>query len=132
MKGVKPVEISPEHKLFNLSEAQALLPLLNKITARYVEELEPLQYRLDRMLSNDPRRAEVEREYELKVCEWRGKVARLGAVAAALWVIEFDVGVGRLNWRYPELQIAFFRPNGDTIRAKLNDYIDENDPDWAL
>lgn len=125
-------EIGSGKKLFNLDEAQSLLLLVRKVTERHAAELEPLQSRLDRMLSNDPRRVAVEREFERSISIWRGKVARLGGHAAGLWVVEFDVGEGFLSWRYPELQIAYFRSKHDTIRKRLKDYIDENDPDWAL
>jgi len=39
---------------------------------------------------------------------------------------------GALSWRYPELDIAYFSIQGDARRARLDDYIEENDPDWAL
>ncbi len=126
------IEISNGTKLFDLAEAQALFPVIRKITESHKEQLEPLQNRLDRMLSNDPRRVDLERDYEALVSSWRGKLERLGVLAAGLWVVEFDVGEGFLNWRFPELEIAYFRPKHDTIRKKLNNYIEECDPDWAL
>ncbi len=124
-------EIGSGHRLFNLAEANELLPLVQKITESHNESLAPLQDRLDRMLSNDPRRSYLERQFETQVSAWRGKVERLGAHAAGLWVVEFEVSGGFLNWRYPELQIAYFRPEQATIRKKLADYIEEYDPDWA-
>ncbi len=127
-----PIEISTSAKLFNLNEAQELLPVILKITHVHCQELEPLQHRLDRMLSNDPRRAQYEQQYERFVSTWRGKIERLGAIAAGLWVVEFDVGDGVLSWRYPELLIAHYRPLNKVIRSRLADYIEENDPDWAL
>jgi len=125
------VEISGQKKLFNLAEANLLLPLVTKLTQSHCDALAPLQLRLDRMLSNDPRRTVFEQQYQTHVSQWRGKIERLGATAAGLWVVEFEVGDGALNWRYPELQIAYFRPQRATIRQKLLDYIEENDPDWA-
>lgn len=107
------------------------MPLVIKVTRAQSDALQPWQHKLDRMLSNDPRRPVLEREYEKLVSAWRGKINRLGAKAAGLWEVEFDVGGGALNWRYPELQIAHFRPENDTIRQRLTDYIEENDPDWA-
>ena len=126
------IEISAEQKLFNLSEAQALLPVVAKVTRGHSQALAPLQARMDRMLSNDPRRPMLERAFEVEVSLWRGKIERLGATTTSLWVVEFNVGEGALNWRYPELQIAYFRPQQATIRKKLADYIEETDPDWAV
>lgn len=126
------LEITQSAKLFTLADAQRVLPSIIKVTRTHSEALQPWQAKLDRMLSNDPRRPVIEREYERLVSVWRGKIKRVGARAAGLWVVEFDVGDGALSWRYPELQIAHFRSEHDTIRCRLSDYIEETDPDWAL
>ena len=127
------VEIVDSEKFFSLSEAQELLPLVQKITHAHCSKLEPIQMKLDRMLSNDPRRSAVERQYQAEVATWQGKISRLGLKAAGLWIVEYSVGVeGRLSWRYPELDIAYFSVKGDSKRVRLLDYIEENDPDWAL
>jgi len=78
------VEISNQGKLYSLVEAQELLPIVNKLTQMHSKALQPLQDKLDRMLSNDPRRAVLEREYEQQIDVWRGKVERLGANAVGL------------------------------------------------
>ena len=128
------VEIAPFEKLFNLAEAKGLLSLVQSITQKHQEELTPIQDRLNKMLSNDPRRNSIEHEYEKIVSRWKAKVEKLGASVHGLWVVEFNVGEGALSWRYPELGLKHFRRNGDgyTNRIKLLDYIEECDPDWAL
>jgi len=127
------VEIAPFEKLFNLSEAKKLLPLVQSITTKHKSELEPIQDRLNRMLSNDPRRNPIELEYELVVSRWKAKIEKLGASVRGLWVVEFNVGEGVISWRYPELGLRFFRENGADLasRVKLEHYIEEYDPDWA-
>ena len=125
-------QIGHESKFFSLEEAERLLPLVRKITQGHVEAASPIQTRLDTLLSNDPRRAALERLFEAHIEQWRGKIERLGATTTGLWVVEFDVGSGFLNWRYPELRVGHFREQSATIRKKLSDYIEENDPDWAL
>ena len=127
------VEIAPFEKLFNLSEAQELLPLVQSITQKHQTELEPIQDRLNKMLSNDPRRNPIEHEYEQVVSKWKAKLEKLGASVKGLWVVEFNVGEGVISWRYPELGLHYFRKNGADLasRAKLVDYIEEYDPDWA-
>ena len=126
-------DIGNRQKVFNLQEAQALLPLLVKITERHISELEPIQYRLNRMLSNDPRRPSVEAQFEVVVARWKVKVEQLGASASGLWLIDFDVGDGLLSWRYPELSIAYVRgyDSAFSSRRRLTEYIEEQDPDWA-
>ena len=127
------VDISPCAKLFDFAEASALIPLISKITQRHRLELEPIQQRLNMMLSNDPRRSHVEQRFEQVVSRWKSKIEKLGASVYSLWVVEFDVGDGVLCWRCPELQLAYFRYKGKafTSRIKVSNYIKEFDPDWA-
>jgi len=127
------VEIAPFEKLFNLAEARSLLPLIKKITAKHQQELEPIRVKLNKMLSNDPRRSSVEKEYEDIVHRWRLKVEKLGASVNGLWIVEFNVGSGALSWRNPELGLNYFREAGKEFssRIKLSNYIEECDPDWA-
>ncbi len=126
-------EIGLKDKLFNVEEARELLPLVRGVTATQRSELAPIQKKLSMMLANDPRRKVFERDYELVVSNWRNKIELLGARVPGLWTVEFDVGGGSLSWRYPELGLNYFRADGAKFseRVKLNDYINENDPDWA-
>ena len=120
-------------KVFNLPEAQALLPLVQAVSKRQYVQLSPIQDRLNAMLDNDPRRHVFEREFELLVSQWRSKVIQLGVRVSGLWMVEFDVGDGCLCWRYPELSIKTFRKHGAAFseRVKLRDYIEEYDPEWV-
>ena len=126
-------EIGQKDKLFNIREAQALLPLVRTVTVNRRDELAPIQERLSKMLANDPRRRVYEADYETVISNWRNKVELLGARVSGLWVVEFDVGGGSLCWRYPELSLNYFRGDGAHFseRVKLKEYISETDPDWA-
>ena len=126
-------EIGQKDKLFNIHEAQALLPLVRAVTVNRRDELTPIQERLSKMLANDPRRRVYEADYETVISSWRNKVELLGARVSGLWIVEFDVGGGSLCWRYPELSLNYFRGDGAHFseRVKLKEYISEIDPDWA-
>lgn len=126
-------EIGVRDKLFNLSEAKELLPLVQLLTRRQFSKLSPIQERMNKMLANDPRRKAVEQEFEFQVSQWRSKVMQLGVHVSALWTVEFDVGEGSLCWRYPELSLNYFRKHGTEFseRVKLSDYIEECDPEWV-
>ncbi len=126
-------DISEPLKLFSLQEAQELLPLIMKITTRYQKQLSPVQDRLSRLLSNDPRRRVPESDFEIIVSQWKRKIERLGAVVSGLWRVEFNLGEGSLAWRFPELSLSYFKENGKSFneRIKLDIYVEENDPDWA-
>lgn len=126
-------DIGSTNKLFNLHEAKSLVALVRSITQKHQTELTPVQQRLNKMLSNDPRRKVFEQQYEKVVSRWRHKVTQLGAKVAGLWVVEFDVGEGVLSWKYPELSLAYFREHKwpAAERVKLTHYIEDHDPDWA-
>ena len=130
---MQPPEIGESLKVFHLEEAGDLLPLVKKVTAISYQQLGPVQDRLNRMLANDPRRAQHEQAYQLIVSNWKKTIERLGVTTTGLWMVDFDLGNGCLAWRYPELSLAYFREHGKSFeeRIKLADYIEENDPDWA-
>ena len=127
------IEIGQTSKLFNLDEAQEHFPLVQTITSKHQIQLAPIQSRLNLMLSNDPRRAAIEVEYEKVVSMWMHKIQQLGATVQGLWVVEFNVGEGYLCWRYPELSLNYIRLKGQIFssRIKLANYIEEYDPDWS-
>lgn len=127
------IEIGGGSKLFDLNEAREHLPLVQSITRNHQTQLAPIQARLNKILSNDPRRPAIENEYELVVSRWRGKIEQLGAAVQGLWVVEFNVGEVVLSWRYPELSISHVREKDQPIsqRIKLTTYIEDHDPDWA-
>ena len=126
------IEIGFTDNVFSLSEARELLPLVQTLTSKHQAELEPVQLKLQKMLSNDPRRKVVEKEFSSIVLRWRTKLEQLGVVVVDLWLVGFDVGEGLLSWRHPELAISHFVSHGSLQeRVKLSNYIDEVDPDWA-
>lgn len=127
------IEIGQQQKLFSLSEARAHLALVQAITKRHQVSLAPIQDRLKKILSNDPRRVAVESEYEAIVLKWKIKIEQLGASVQGLWVVEFNLGEAVLCWRYPELSLNYVREQQQQFseRQKLKSYIEVHDPDWA-
>jgi hypothetical protein len=121
-------------QIFTLSEARALLPLVNRITTNAVMELSPMQKRLGRMLACDPRIKVVEREYEAIVRRWIGKIERLGLVASGLWWVSYDIGEGYVCWRYPEIRLDYFRNYGERPedRRKISEICEQYCPDWIF
>ena len=127
------IEIGQQEKLFNLSEAREHLALVQTITKRHQILLAPIQVRLAKMLSNDPRRVAIESEYEGIVSKWKIKIEHLGACVRGLWIVEFNVGEAVLCWRYPELSLNYVREQQQQFseRQKLSSYIEVHDPDWV-
>ena len=129
----KFIQIGETEKRFSLREVQALFSLVKSITFTHHARLEPIRYKLDRMLSNDPRRALSEKLFDAEVRKWKRKINKLGALASSLWVVEFDMGGAMISWRFPELSISRVRLIDETFgqRRCLSRFIEEYDPDWA-
>ena len=123
-----------EQRVFTLSEARALMPLIIKITTAAHKKLEPLRRQLRTTIVTDDEAARgLEQAYRKVVQDWIDKLQRLGVTASNLWVVHFDTGDGHLCWRYPELRLASFHLYGDCEngRRSIDEYIELFQPDWA-
>lgn len=110
-----------------------MLPLVIRVTRQAAEELSPVQSRLRRMLSCDPRLPSVEADFEGVVRAWIGKIERLGLIADGLWWVSFDLGEGYVSWRYPEIRLDYFYANGERPRdrRKISEVCEQFIPDWV-
>ena len=122
-----------ETRVFTLTEAEELFPLVRSITDSAWRELEPVRRKLEAMVPVNPQIHQVEHQYETIVKRWMAKMARLGLVVKGLWLVDFDTGDGYLCWKFPELRIGQYHGyhEGYTRRRPLADVIEEIDPDWA-
>lgn len=120
-------------RVFTLAEAEALFPLVRRLTQSAHQELEPVRRALEAMLPTNPSIQDVERQYEAIVKRWVGKMERLGLVVKGLWLVDFDTGDGYLCWKFPELRIAYYHSyhEGYAGRVPLRQVVEEFDPDWA-
>lgn len=120
-------------RVFTLAEAEALFPLVRKITQVAHQELEPVRRTLEAMVPTNPLIQDVERQYEGIVKRWVGKMERLGLVVKGLWLVDFDTGDGYLCWKFPELRIGYYHSyhEGYSNRIPLRQVVEEFDPDWA-
>lgn len=120
-------------RAFTLAEAQALFPLVRRLTAEAHQELEPVRQLLERTVPTHPELPDIERQYETIVRRWVGKMERLGLVVKGLWLVDFDTGDGYLCWKFPELKIAYYHgyDEGFGGRRPLGEVVEELDPDWA-
>lgn len=130
---IQQISAANDPRVFTLAEAQALFPLVRRITQAAFEQLAPVRQRLESMVPTDPRIAEVERQYEAIVKRWVGKMERLGLVVKGLWLVDFDTGDGYLCWKFPELRINHYHGyhEGFAGRRPLTEVMEELDPDWA-
>lgn len=128
-------QITPcdDPRVFTLAEAEALFPLVRRITQSAYQELEPVRRALEAMVPTNPMIQDVERQYEIIVKRWVGKMERLGLVVKGLWLVDFDTGDGYLCWKFPELRIGYYHSyhEGYAGRVPLRQVVEEFDPDWA-
>ena len=122
-----------DSKLYVLSEAAELLPVVRIVTENAYRRLSRLDERLELMLLCDPRRTAIADEYEKIVRKWIASITRLGAIPNGLWRVDFDTGEGYLCWRFPELKIGYFRDYDCEFddRMSVKSLIEETAPVWA-
>jgi len=122
-----------EPRVFTLSEALELFPTVRHLTQAAYEELDPVRHKLEAMLPTNPLLTKAEKQYEMIVKRWVGKMERLGLVVKGLWLVDFDTGDGYLCWKFPELKLGHYHSyeEGFTGRRPLKEIIEELDPDWA-
>ncbi len=123
-----------EGRVFTLSEARALMPLIVKITTAAHKKLEPLRSQLQIALSDDDNAAsKVEASYRKVVQDWIDKLQRLGVTASNLWVVHFDTGDGHLCWHFPELRLVNFHLYEDCEKGRrsVDEYLELFQPDWG-
>ncbi|HEC25982.1 MAG TPA: DUF2203 family protein [Gammaproteobacteria bacterium] len=123
-----------EGRVFTLSEARVLMPLIVKITTAAHKKLEPLRSQLQTSITvNDNSAGTVESAYRKVVQDWIDKLQRLGVTASNLWVVHFDTGDGHLCWRFPELRLANFHLYEDCEKGRrsVEEYVELFQPDWG-
>jgi len=130
---ISPHHIQGETRVFSLSEAMSLFPLVRRITEEAHRELQPVRELMKVTLPTNPDLSRIEQNYREIVRKWMGKMERLGLVVKGLWLVDFDTGDGYLCWRYPELKLSHYHSyeEGFNGRRPLQEVVEELDPDWA-
>ena len=91
-------------RVFNLEEAQALMPAVKVMTepvfqlaASLAEELTDAEEK-----GADARADELRERLQMLVESWADGIRDLGADVKGLWLVDFDSGDGYWCWAYPE------------------------------
>lgn len=108
-----------QRRLFTLSEAGALLPLLKKVTARSEQELFQLLTLMKNTHLAPEKRQDLQRRADAAIARWSAKMARLGVVPQGLWIVDFDMGGGFYCWKFGEEKIAHYHDYGASFEGRI-------------
>lgn len=110
--------------VFTLEQANAILPVVRKITNEYSQIVEGLIRRLE---SVDPKNRPITDALEAEINEhikaWHAKIRKLGGNSKGLWLVDFDSGDGYFCWKFPEAEVMYWHSyeDGFTGRIPLNE-----------
>ena len=106
-------------KIFTLNDAEALLPLVYRLTEEYSKKVKKLINQLEAFPSKQsPRAMEVEDLINTLIEQWQNKIERLGAKPKGLWLADFDNGSGYFCWKFPETKIRFTHGYGEGFSGR--------------
>ncbi len=127
------------HRVFTLSEIQEIIPIVNKITKTYSQQVEQLIRQIDSFGSNNEQLVvSLEKKVNEHVEAWQNKLEKLGGLTRGLWLADFDSGDGYFCWKFPEERIEFWHgySEGFSGRVKLPTEINKSPiatpPDLSL
>ena len=114
------VFIINKKRIFNLHEAEALLPIIYRLTEDAASEVKYQMNRLKAVVDKNSDLANtIEQEINLIVQKWQQKVEKLGAVPKGMWLADFDKGDGYYCWKYPEIKINHWHGYHDGFSARI-------------
>ena len=109
-------------KTFTLAEANELLPLIIKITAKHRKAVEAIMDQLDQHHYSSgeehPNTFLMEAEVDWHISDWVGAMERLGAQTKGMWMVDFDCGTGYFCWKYPESKVEFYHTYSDGFSSR--------------
>ncbi len=113
------VEINRD-RFFSFEEAQAVLPIIIRITESYCSRVHALIDRLEKISTdNQGLILEIENEVNALIKQWQGKIQKLGALPKGLWIADFDSGDGYFCWKYPEPRVEFWHSYQDGFSKRM-------------
>jgi len=111
------IEIN-QKRVFTLEDAEALLPIVNRITRTYKTEANKLNTQISLCPSSTRRRA-LEQTLKEVFQQWTSKMMRLGCDAKGMWLVDFDNGEGYYCWHFPEDHISYYHGYHDGFQGRL-------------
>lgn len=112
------VEINRQ-RFFTLEDANALLPLIYRLTEEASREMKKLVQCLETLPDKTSDRAvEVEARVDALIEKWQSKLSRLGVQPKGLWLADFDNGDGYWCWKFPETEVQHYHGYQDGFSGR--------------
>jgi hypothetical protein len=93
----------------DLTEANALVGILNRITLKHNKKVNELITQLEAFGPEEREKTtEIEAVVSREIEEWNGKIRKLGGVPKGLWLVDIDAGDGYYCWKFPEVEIGYW------------------------
>lgn len=107
-------------QVFSLEEAEALLPVVLRITRQYSAKVQQMIQRIDAVQDKNMDVAtEIEDQVNDIVHEWQQKMEKLGIHPKGLWLADFDSGDGYYCWKFPEEKIEYWHRYSDGFSGRI-------------
>jgi len=104
---------------FSLRDAQIVLPIIQTLTKKAVEQFLVLEEKLQHFQNEPEKWKEVEQEIAELLNQWSTKVMKLGALPKGIWLVDFDNGEGYYCWRYGDEKILYFHGYQDGFAGRV-------------
>lgn len=108
-----------QNDYFSLEEAQAVLPILNRITEKSLSEFLLLEEKLKRTQKDSPQHDQAEQQISEILDHWSQKVIGLGAIPKGIWLVDFDYGKGYYCWRYGDENHLYTHGYHDSFAGRV-------------
>lgn len=106
-------------RCFTHEEAEALLPIIYRLTDEASRQMKKLVQCLETLPPSATERAlEIEAEVDRLIERWQNKLTRLGVVPKGLWLADFDNGNGYWCWKFPETRIQHYHGYQDGFSGR--------------
>lgn len=117
----KITSIGIPNQMFTLSEANALLPLLQRITKKSEESVAQLirdQSWYAKSGANDSKIIELQNQITQELVVWGKKIIKLGCKPMGSNVVLFDNGIGHYSWFYGEQTVGYFHAYEEALHQR--------------